>query len=55
MKGFYEIVSLLGTPNNLQISLSDKDGHVITGHVTSELIVFTTAELVIGDKENIKK
>ena len=44
-----------GTPNNLQILLSDKDGHVLTRHVTGALIVFTTAELVIGDKENIKK
>lgn len=49
MKGFYEIVSLLGTPNNLEISISNKDGHVITGHVTGELIVFTTAEIVLAD------
>ena len=50
MEGHYEIVSLVGTPNNLQVSLSDKDGHVTTGHVTGELIVFTTAELVLGEK-----
>jgi predicted DNA-binding protein with PD1-like motif len=48
MEGHFEIVSLLGTPSNLQISLSDKDGHVTTGHVTGDLIVFTTAEIVLG-------
>ncbi|CAB4010949.1 Hypothetical predicted protein [Paramuricea clavata] len=50
MEGYFEIVSLLGTPKNLQISLSDKDGRVTTGRVTGELIVFTTAELVLGEK-----
>ncbi|XP_028395945.1 AT-hook motif nuclear-localized protein 9-like [Dendronephthya gigantea] len=51
MEGFYEIVSLLGSPDNLEISISDKDGHVITGHVTGELIVFTTAEIVLADTQ----
>ena len=50
MEGHYEIVSLEGTPNNLKISLSDKDGHVTTGHVAGELIVFTTAELVLAER-----
>ena len=52
MEGYYEIVSLLGTPKNLQISLSHKDGNVTTGHVTGELIVFTTAEIVLGQKSS---
>ncbi len=52
MEGYYEIVSLVGTPKNLQISLSDKDGRVTIGHVTGELIVFTTAELVLGEKSS---
>ena len=52
MEGYYEIVSLLGTPKNLQISLSHKDGNVTIGHVTGELIVFTTAEIVLGQKSS---
>ena len=52
MEGYYEIVSLLGTPKNLQISLSHKDGNVTTGHVSGELIVFTTAEIVLGQKSS---
>lgn len=52
LEGHYEIVSLVGTLSetaHLHISLSDKDGHVIGGHVLDSLIVFTTAELVIGE------
>ncbi|GAV07573.1 hypothetical protein RvY_17392-1 [Ramazzottius varieornatus] len=47
-----EIVSLVGTLNeeaHLHISLSDKDGKVIGGHVMGDLIVFTTCEVVIGN------
>ena len=54
-----EIVSLVGTlssigGHHLHISLSDKDGHVVGGHVFGELIVFTTAEIVIGDCEQLE-
>lgn len=52
MEGHYEIVSLVGTladVPHLHIALSDKDGHVIGGHVLENLIVYTTAELVIGE------
>ena len=49
-----EIVSLVGTlssvgGHHLHISLSDKDGRVIGGHVFGELKVFTTAEVVLGE------
>jgi len=49
-----EIVSLVGTlssvgGHHLHISLSDKDGNVVGGHVFGELNVFTTAEVVIGE------
>jgi predicted DNA-binding protein with PD1-like motif len=50
----YEIVSLVGTlscldGHHLHISLSDKEGNVIGGHVFGELNVFTTAEVTIGE------
>lgn len=49
-----EIVSLVGTlssvgGHHLHISLSDKNGHVFGGHVFGEMNVFTTAEVVIGE------
>ncbi|XP_019640901.1 PREDICTED: uncharacterized protein LOC109482576 isoform X2 [Branchiostoma belcheri] len=52
----YEIVSLVGTLNNschLHVSLADKDGAVIGGHVMGNLTVFTTAEIVIGECSNL--
>eukprot|EP00043_Microstomoeca_roanoka_P015239 m.152402 g.152402 ORF g.152402 m.152402 type:complete len:161 (+) comp16210_c1_seq28:52-534(+) len=57
VEGCHEIVSLVGTlfvdedgtyKQHLHASLSDKDGKVIGGHVMS-LVVFTTAEIVIGE------
>lgn len=50
-EGPFEIVSLVGTLSaggHLHISLSDKEGHVIGGHVVGDLIIHTTAEVVIG-------
>jgi predicted DNA-binding protein with PD1-like motif len=52
-----EIVSLVGTlssvgGHHLHISLSDKEGNLVGGHVFGELNVFTTAEVVIGECEN---
>ncbi|XP_077867232.1 bifunctional protein GlmU-like [Saccoglossus kowalevskii] len=47
----FEIVSLVGTLSaggHLHISLSDRKGAVIGGHVLGDLKVFTTAEIVIG-------
>lgn len=32
----------------MHISLSDKNGNCFGGHVFGEMIVFTTAEIVIG-------
>lgn len=54
LTGHFEIVSLVGTlsggeSGHLHISLSDPEGHVIGGHVVGDLIVYTTAEVVIGD------
>ena len=52
VKGKHEIVSLVGTladGGHLHASLSDKDGHVVGGHVMGNMEVFTTAEVVIGN------
>uniref|UniRef100_H2ZVT7 PPC domain-containing protein n=1 Tax=Latimeria chalumnae TaxID=7897 RepID=H2ZVT7_LATCH len=52
LNGRFEIVSLVGTLNkepHLHICLSDKDGKTVGGHVISDLEVFTTAEIVIGE------
>lgn len=52
-----EIVSLVGTLSDgnghLHVSLSDAQGGVVGGHVLGDLIVFTTAEIVIGECEQI--
>lgn len=52
VKGKHEIVSLVGTladEGHLHASLSDKDGHVVGGHVMRNMKVHTTAEVVIGN------
>lgn len=53
----YEIVSLVGTFSadgcHLHISLSDKNGNVIGGHLKEGCTIYTTAEIVIGDINNL--
>eukprot|EP00756_Hemistasia_phaeocysticola_P046916 Hpha_TRINITY_DN2076_c0_g1::TRINITY_DN2076_c0_g1_i1::g.83053::m.83053/K06934/K06934; uncharacterized protein len=49
-----EIVSLVGTlyPTgycHLHMAVSDSEGHVVGGHCLGDMIVFTTAEVVIAD------
>jgi predicted DNA-binding protein with PD1-like motif len=57
LEGPFEIVSLVGTlsggTDHLHISLSDKDGNVIGGHVIGGLYVYTTAEIVIGECQQL--
>lgn len=53
-----EIVSLVGTlssigGHHLHISLSNKNGQVFGGHVFGEMKVFTTAEIMIGECEDL--
>lgn len=52
-QGDYEILCLSGTFNNLEqghfhLSISDKNGNCLGGHLLSDNIVSTTAELVLG-------
>ena len=53
----YEIVSLVGTLSpdgaHLHISLSDSTGATIGGHLLAGNEVYTTAEIVIGEAENL--
>jgi len=55
---FFEIVSLTGSIScdrcHLHICLSDKNGKTIGGHLMrDENIVFTTAEIVLGEFPNL--
>jgi predicted DNA-binding protein with PD1-like motif len=51
----FEIVSLVGTLTihgiHLHISLSDKNGKTIGGHLVDGCLIYTTAEIVIGTSE----
>jgi predicted DNA-binding protein with PD1-like motif len=52
----FEIVSLVGTLSthglHLHISLSDRQGKTIGGHLLDGCIIYTTAEIVIGTSED---
>ena len=51
--GHFEIVSLVGTVSingsHLHLSVSDSTGYTTGGHLLDENIVYTTAEIVIGE------
>lgn len=56
LSGRFEIVSLVGTLNpepHLHISLADGQGSVVGGHLLGDLSVFTTAELLLGEAEQL--
>ncbi|TGD81311.1 PPC domain-containing DNA-binding protein [Hymenobacter wooponensis] len=52
-KGHFEIVSLVGTlsvnGSHLHLSVSDSTGRTIGGHLLDGNIIYTTAELVLGE------
>lgn len=57
-EGILEIVSLIGTidskgKSHIHISISDKEGRVIGGHLKEGCIVHTTVELVLVSSESI--
>lgn len=53
----FEIVSLVGTLDSegyhLHLSLSDGQGRTIGGHLQPGCLIYTTAEIVVGDIENL--
>jgi len=55
--GKFEIVSLVGTLSkdgvHLHISLSDGSGKTIGGHLVEGCVIYTTAEIVIGEAESL--
>jgi uncharacterized protein len=55
----FEIVSLVGTfsgtsGGHLHISISDSTGKTIGGHLAEGNIIYTTAEIVIGEITDVK-
>ena len=52
----FEIVSLVGTLSthgiHLHISLSDRNGKTIGGHLLDGCIIYTTAEIIIGTSDD---
>jgi len=54
----FEIVSLVGTlspdGSHLHISLSDSSGQTIGGHLLEGNLIYTTAEIVIGEARNLQ-
>ena len=56
--GPFEILSLSGTVSvngcHLHISLGDKRGHGIGGHLKENCLIKTTAEIVIMELEDVK-
>lgn len=57
LEGPFEIVSLVGTMeqgnSHIHISLADKEGKMVGGHLRNGSIVHTTAEIVIGELESV--
>ncbi len=55
-QGHFEIVSLVGTVSSngshIHISISDSTGKTIGGHLLKGNIVYTTAEIVIGESKD---
>ena len=56
-KGHFEIVSLVGTVSvngsHLHISISDSTGKTTGGHLVNDNLIYTTAEIVIGESNDL--
>ena len=56
--GYFEIVSLTGTVSihgcHLHISVSDSNGKTTGGHLLEENIIYTTAEIIIGESTGLR-
>lgn len=54
--GHFEMVSLTGTVSvngsHIHLSVSDSTGKTIGGHLLDENLVYTTAEIVIGESDD---
>jgi len=59
LKGHFEIVSLAGTlskegGSHLHISVADETGKTLGGHLLDGSLVYTTAEVVLGELMDLK-
>ena len=58
LKGYYEIVSLVGTltdsSSHLHLSVSDGTGKTIGGHLLDGNLIYTTAEIVIRELTDVE-
>lgn len=57
-EGPFEIVSLVGTfspdGDHLHISIAASDGRMLGGHLMAGSLIFTTAEIVLGELEDVR-
>lgn len=57
LAGKFEIVSLVGTLSvnglHLHISIADSEGITKGGHLVDGCLIYTTAEIAIGESENL--
>lgn len=55
--GHFEIVSITGTVSihgsHLHVSISDRHGRTIGGHLVSGCMIYTTAEIIIAVFDNV--
>jgi uncharacterized protein len=55
--GHFEMVSLMGTVSlngsHIHISISDSTGQTIGGHLLEENFIYTTAEIIIQEADNL--
>lgn len=53
LTGKFEIVSLVGTLSvegvHLHLAIADAQGHMLGGHLMPGCLIYTTAEIVLGD------
>jgi uncharacterized protein len=57
-QGHFEIVSLVGLVDpprgHLHLSVADGDGHTTGGHLLDGCLVYTTAEIVLGELTDLE-
>jgi predicted DNA-binding protein with PD1-like motif len=57
-RGHFEIVSLVGTVSvngsHLHLSVSDGEGRTLGGHLMAGNLVYTTAEIVLGESKRFR-
>lgn len=56
--GPFEIVALVGTfsvdGSHLHIALSDQQGKMLGGHLVEGCLIYTTAEIILGELKNTR-